>query len=71
MSYTVSILLNCFLVFMEAVAFIVFSGAFFRQKIRLWKQALSAAALTGLDLSYFSPATKTARATAGSTVQER
>ena len=50
MSYTVSILLNCFLVFMEAVAFIVFSGAFFRQQIRLWKLALSAAALTGLDM---------------------
>lgn len=50
MSYEVSILLNCFVVFMEVVAFIVFSGAFFQQKINVRKIILSVVILTSLNV---------------------
>lgn len=50
MSYEVSILLNCFVVFMEVVAFIVFSGAFFQQKINVRKIILSIVILTSLNV---------------------
>lgn len=49
MSYEISILLNYFVVFMEAVAFIVFSGAFFQQNINRWRYLLSAILLTSLS----------------------
>ena len=49
MSYEISILLNYFVVFIEAVGFIVFSGAFFEQKINICKFILSVVILTGLN----------------------
>ena len=50
MSYEVSILLNYFVVFIEVVALIVFSGAFFQQKIHVRKFVLSTVALTNLSM---------------------
>ena len=49
MSDDLFILLNYFVVFMEAVAFIVFSGAFFQQNINRWRYLLSAILLTSLS----------------------
>ena len=49
MSYEISILLNYFVVFIEAVGFIAFSGAFFEQKINICKFILSVVILTGLN----------------------
>ena len=49
MSYEVSLLLNYFVVFIEAMGFIVFSSAFFEQKINICKFILSVVILTGLN----------------------
>ena len=50
MSYEVSILLNYFVVLIEAVAFIVFSSTFFQHKINMCKLILSTVALTSLSI---------------------
>lgn len=49
MSYELSLLLNYFVVFIEVLAFMVFSGAFFQKKIPSSKFILSAIVLTGLN----------------------
>mgnify|MGYP002795879930 FL=1 len=50
MSYEISILLNYFVVLIEAVAFIVFSSTFFQHKINMCKLILSTVALTSLSI---------------------
>lgn len=50
MSYEISILLNYFVVLIEAVAFIVFSSTFFQHKINMCKLILSTVALTSLSM---------------------
>lgn len=49
MSYELSLLLNYFVVFIEVLAFMVFSGAFFQKKITSSKFILSTVVLTGLN----------------------
>lgn len=49
MSYEVSILLNYFVVFMEVVAFVVFSSTFFQQAINIRKVISSVVILTSLS----------------------
>ena len=50
MSYGVSVLLNYFVVLIEAVAFLVFSSTFFQHKINMCKLILSTVALTSLSM---------------------
>ena len=49
MSYEVSIILNYFVVFMEVVAFVVFSSTFFQQAINIRKVISSVVILTSLS----------------------